>query len=100
DGAPIEVQFVSDVQINARMPGGSGPAISKLVVVSGGVRSEPVDVQRAPELATISLEGVARVDGPVWIHVELPHGYVSYPMRFAVGYFWCESFEVRRDGKL
>ena len=77
DGAPIEVQFTSDVLINARMPEAPGAAVSKLVVVSGGVRSEPVDVRRRPETAVISLDGVARVNGPVWIHVELPHGRVS-----------------------
>lgn len=98
DGAPIEVQFTSDVLIHARMPEGSGPAVSKLVVVSGGVRSEPVEVRRLPEIAVISLDGVARVDGPVWIHVE--HSYVSYPALQLAGDFACDSFEVRKDGKL
>ena len=100
DGAPIEVQFTSDVLINARMPEGSGPAVSKLVVVSGGVRSEPVEVRRLPETAVISLDGEAHVDGPVWIHVELPHSYVSYPPLRLAGDFACDSLEVRRDGKL
>ena len=100
DGVPIEVQFTSDVLINARMPEGLGPVVSKLVVVSGGVRSEPVDAWRHPEPAVISLDGVARVGGPVWIHVESPRSYVSYPPLRPAGDFACDSFEVRKDGKL
>jgi hypothetical protein len=100
DEAPLEVQFTSDEQINVQMPDAAGAAVSKLVVVSGGVRSEPVVVRRAPEVAVISLDGVARVGGPVWIHVELPHGRVSYPPLTMAGDFACDSFEVRKDGKL
>jgi hypothetical protein len=100
DGVPIEVQFTSDVLINARMPESAGPAISKLVVVSGGVRSEPIEVRRQAEIAEISLDGVARVGGPVWIRVQLPHGSVSYPVLGWAADFGCASFEVRKDGKL
>jgi hypothetical protein len=57
DGAPIEVQYANDVLINARMPEAVGAAISRLVVVSGGVASEPVEVRRLPEVAVISLDG-------------------------------------------
>ncbi len=102
DGAPIEVQYTNDVLINARMPDAApAQAVSKLVVVSNGLRSAPVDVRRLPETALISLDGVARVDGPVWIHVELPRSLgLSYPSMGLPWDFACGGFEVRRDGKL
>jgi len=82
------------------MPETASAAVSRLVVVSGGVSSEPVEVRRLPETAVISLDGVAHVGGPVWIRVQLPHGSVSYPtFGFAEG-FGCASFEVRKGGKL
>ena len=42
-----------------------------------------------------------RVEGPIWIHVELPHGQqVRYPIRTIPWEFGCDAFEVRKDGKL
>jgi hypothetical protein len=101
DGAPIEVQYTTDILINARMPEDT-PAkpMSQIVVVSGGRHSAPADVRRAPERAVISLDGIARVDGPVWIHVELPKGQgASYPAWSIPNDFACVAFEVRKDGK-
>lgn len=102
DGEPIEVQYAQEVQINVRMPD-STPShpVSRLVVISGGHRSDPVEVRRLPDTATISLDGVARIDGPVWIHVELsPTLGVSYPSMARPWDFACDEFEVRKDGKL
>jgi len=102
DGTPIEVQYTNDVLVNARMPDGAAPKqVSQLVVVSGGQRSAPMDVHRLPETAVIALDGVARVEGPVWIHVELPRSLgVSYPSMSRIWDFACDGFEVRKDGKL
>src|ERR1700761_4235664 len=62
DGMPIEVQYTNDVLVNARMPDAAPPpAVSQLVVVSGGLRSAPVEVRRGPEIATITLDGEAHV---------------------------------------
>lgn len=102
DGEPIEVQYAQEVQINARMPdtAPSQPR-SRIVVVSSGRRSDPVEVRRLPDTATIALDGVARVNGPVWIHVELsPTLGVSYPPMARPWDFACDEFEVRKDGKL
>jgi len=102
DGTPIEVQYTNDVLINARMPDASpNQPVSHLVVVSSGLRSVPVEVRRMPENAVISLDGVARVDGPVWIHVDLSRGLgVSYPSMARPWDFACDGFEVRRNGNL
>jgi len=102
DGEPIDVQYAQEVQINVRMPDGTpSHPVSRLVVISGGQRSDPVEVRRFPDTATISLDGVARIDGPVWIHVELsPTVGVSYPSMASPWDFACNEFEVRKDGKL
>ena len=101
DGAPIEVQYTNDVLVNARMPEGAPKQpVSRLVVVSGGRRSDPVDVRRLADTVVISLDGIARVDGPVWIRVELPRSLgVSYPSMARPWDFACDAFEVRKDGK-
>jgi hypothetical protein len=102
DGKPIEVQYAQEVQVNARIPDDTpGQPVSKLTVISGGRRSDPVEVRRLPETAIIALDGVARADGPVWIHIELPHSLgVSYPSMAWPWDFACDGFEVRKDGKL
>ena len=101
DGKPIEVQFTSDVLINARMPDAAPDRlVSLLIVIAPGGSSDPVEVRRLPETATISLEGVARVEGPVWIHVELSRSQpVGYPAMVVPWEFGCDAFEVRKDGK-
>lgn len=101
DGEPIEVQYAQQVQINARMPDATPiRPRSRLVVVAGGRRSDPVEVRRLPDVATIALDGVARVNGPVWIHVELgPNLGVSYPSMATPWDFGCDAFEVRKAGK-
>jgi len=99
DGKPIAIQFVTDVQINARIPDDTpGQPISRLTVVSGGRTSDPVEVHRTAETVTIALDGVARVDGPVWIHVDSLRATYP-PMRIIPWEFACDTFEVRKDGK-
>ncbi len=102
DDKPIEVQYAQEVQISARMPDGApGQSVSRLTIVSRGRASDPVEVRRLPATATIALDGVARVDGPVWIHVELsPTLGVSYPSMARPWDFACDQFEVRKEGKL
>ena len=103
DGEPIEIQYAQEVQINVRMFD-STPShpVSRLVVISGGHHSDPVEVRRLPETATISLDGFAEHRWPgVWIHVELsPTLGVSYPSMATPWDFACDDFEVRKDGKL
>jgi hypothetical protein len=102
DGEPIEVQYSQEFQINARMPDGTPPRpVSQLTIISRGRPSQPTDVRRLPEIALISPDGVARVDGPVWIHVELsPTLGFAYPSMARPWIFACNEFEVRKDGKL
>jgi hypothetical protein len=102
DGTPIDLQFVSDVLINARMPDAEPQQVmSRLTVVVEGRTSDPVEIRRKPDVAMIKLDGVARVEGPVWIHVELPGGeQVRYPVQTLPWEFGCDAVEVRKDGKL
>lgn len=101
DDKPIEVQYAQEAQINARMLDTQpSQPVSRLVVISGGRRSDPVEVRRLPEIATIAPDGIARVDGPVWIRVELsPTTGVSYPSMARPWDFACDEFEVRKGGK-
>jgi hypothetical protein len=101
DDKPIEVQYAQEIQINARMPDEApSQPVSRIMVISGGRRSDPVEVRRLPETAIIALQGAGRVNGPVWIHVELPHSLgVSYPSMAWPWDFACDEFEVRKDGK-
>ncbi len=76
-----------------------------LALVSSAVAQTPIAASPAPvpapALATISVEGIARVDGPVWLHVELPPPLVVfYPVIQVPWVFWCDEVEVRKDDKL
>jgi hypothetical protein len=99
---PAELSYVSEKQINARIPDAlpnTGAAV--LTVFRDGLVSMPTEIRLGPLAAKIALEGEGRVDGPVWIHVDFPRGGgVSYPVRLEPWIFNCEAFEVRKDGKL
>jgi len=101
DGNPIIVQYVTGNRLNALMPAEPPDRpFSQLVVLSGGIRTNTVDLRRVPEGVTISLDGPASVDGPVWIHVDLkPPDRLSYPLMSVPWEFECEEFEFRKDGK-
>jgi len=96
-----ELSYVSEKQVNARIPDASpntGAAV--LTVFRDGVASAPTEIRLGPLPAKIALEGEGRVDGPVWIRVDFPRGGgVAYPVRLEPWNFNCEAFEVRKDGK-
>jgi hypothetical protein len=99
---PATLLFVSERQINFKVP--LDVPLSdraELRVVYRGQSSMPLTMQVGPEKTTISLDGVARVDGPIWIHVELPGSLgLSYPQMSNPWDFACAAFEVRKDGNL
>jgi hypothetical protein len=99
---PATLLFVSDRQINFKVPLDVPPSDrAELRVVYRGQSSMPLTMQVGAEKTTISLDGVARVDGPVWIHVELPGSLgLSYPQMSNPWDFGCTRFEVRKDGNL
>ena len=99
---PALLLFVSERQINFKVPLDVPPSDgAELRVVYRGQSSMPLTMQVGPEKTTVSLDGVARVDGPVWIHVELPGSLgLSYPQMSNPWDFGCTRFEVRKDGNL
>ncbi len=100
---PATLLFVSERQINFKVPLDAPPSDrAELRVVYRGQSSMPVTMQVGPEKAAIiTLDGVARVDGPIWIHVELAQSRgVSYPQGSNPWDFGCNGFEVRKDGNL
>jgi len=99
---PAILLFVSEGQINFKVPLDVPPSDgAELRVVYRGQSSMPLTMRVGPEKTTVSLDGVARVDGPIWIHVELPHSLgLSYPPMSYPWDFACTGFEVRKDGNL
>ena len=98
---PAELSYVSDTQINARVPDASPDAgAANLRVTVHDVPSKPFEVRLGPLPVKISLDGAAHAGGPVWLHVEYPEGGgVRYPEAIMPWEFKCDHVEVRRDGK-
>jgi hypothetical protein len=100
---PAILLFVSEGQINFKVPLDAPPSDrAELRVVYRGQSSMPLTMKVGPEpeKITVSLDGVARVDGPIWIHVELPQSLgLSYPPMSYPWDFACTGFEVRKDGQ-
>src|ERR1035441_6216095 len=73
-------------------------------VVTGDGRASPaVGVRFAPYLAAVTLSGIAYVDMPVWIEIQLPDplGHsLRYPVTIRPADFGGHQFEVRRHGVL
>ncbi|MCU1232247.1 MAG: hypothetical protein JWP63_214 [Candidatus Solibacter sp.] len=99
-GVSAGLLYVSRQQINFKVPQEaplSGEAELEVVYQE---RSSAVNVGVGLETTSLSVEGEARVGGPVWIHVQLPYGSgeVRYPAHLQPDDFGCDSLEVRRDG--
>lgn len=66
-----------------------------------GRSSAAVGIRLGLETSTLSLEQPARVNGPVWIHIQAPsfpsYGDVQYPVRVQPADFGCHQVEIRRD---
>jgi len=72
-GVPAALLYVQDKQINLRIPFNvPTEGLVPFVVTSEGRASLAVPVQFAPYLAAITLSGLAYVDMPVWIEIQLP----------------------------
>lgn len=98
----VELLYVQDRQINAKVPADSDirEVMSPLTVVFGERSSAPVQVQSAPHPATLSPEGIARVNGPIWVRVQFPQARTgAYPRAVEPWNLGCDSFEVRRAGQ-
>ena len=98
---PAGLLYMQERQINFKVPRNLPPqGTAQLKVVFEGRSSLIVQLEIGWDGPTLSLEGVARVNGPVWIRVELPYGLgaVAYPGGNPPLDFGCNQVEVRRNG--
>ncbi len=98
-----ELLFVQEKQINFKVPSKLPAQGTVLVrVIFDGTSSPAVAVAVGYPRTNISLEGVGRVGGPVWLRVHLPAelGEVAYPGGNPPMDFGCNQVEVRQNGAL
>ena len=100
---PAQLLFVSEAQINFKVPLDSPPSDgAELRVVYRGQSSMPLTMRVGPEQTTISVDQPAHAGMPVWLQVELPskYGTIHYPYILGLAGFGCNEVEVRRNGEL
>jgi hypothetical protein len=100
---PAGLLYVQEKQINFKVPQNIPlQGTVELRVVFQGRSSAGVQLEVGTDRPKLSLEGVARVGGPVWIRVELPYGFgaLAYPGGDPPSDFGCNHVEVRRNGTL
>ena len=102
-GLPAGLLYVSETQINFKVPQDSPlEGDTELKVVYQNL-SSVAKLRAGLESTSLSVEGEARVGGPLWIHIEVPFGWstiVQYPVGIRPGDFGCNEVEVRRNGVL
>jgi hypothetical protein len=103
-GVPAALLYVQDNQINLRIPYNvPTEGMVPFVVTRDGRASPAVPVRFAPYLAAVTLSGIAYVDMPVWIELQLPDPLwhsLRYPVTIRPADFGGHHFEVRRHGVL
>ncbi len=94
--------YVQNDQINFQVPRDSAmEGMAELKVVYQGQTNSRILVPLGVEPVALSVDGVARVGGPVWIKIDMPTwGEVRYPARFPPLDFGCNQMEVRQNGVL
>jgi hypothetical protein len=101
---PTELLYVSDKQINFKVPQDSPQGgIVDIRVVYDGRSSRPVWMKAGFERTTVSLDGPAYTDMPVWLKIDLPYefaGAVRYPFILGPAGSGCNEVEVRRNGQM
>jgi hypothetical protein len=103
-GIPAGLLYVQEQQINLRIPfdaptEGDAP----FVVTREGRASIAMAVRFASYRASIKLSGMAYVDMPIWVEVQLPDPLgrsLRYPVTMDPTDFGGHAFEVRRNGVL
>lgn len=103
-GTPTELLYVSDKQINFKVPQDSPQGgMVDIRVVCNGQSSRPVSVKAGFEKTTVSLDGPAYTGMPVWLKIDLPYefvGAVRYPFILGSAGFGCNQVELRRNGQM
>lgn len=98
---PAELLYVSDKQINFKVPQDApNSGTVDIRVVFTGKSSRPITMRSSAEWATVSLDAPAYTDMPVWLKIDLPfEGAVGYPSDLGPAGFGCNMVEVRRNGQ-
>lgn len=103
-GVAAGVLYAQDEQVNLRIPFNvPTEGMVPFVVTRDGRASSAVPVRFAPYLAAITAPGMAYVDMPVWVDVQLPDRLrhsLRYPVTIRPADFGGHYFEVRRHGVL
>lgn len=102
--APAELLYVSDTQINFKVPQDAPQSGTvDIRVVYKGQFSQPLAMKVGFEQTTVSLDGPAYTGMPVWLKVDLPFewaGAVRYPFILGPAGFGCNTVELRRNGRM
>ncbi|HYL78005.1 MAG TPA: IPT/TIG domain-containing protein [Bryobacteraceae bacterium] len=98
---PAELLYVSDKQINFKVPLDAPKSGTVDVrVVYKDQSSQPVTMRAGSNWVTVSLDGPAYTDMPVWLKIDVPfEGAVGYPSVFGPAGFGCNMVEARRNGQ-
>jgi hypothetical protein len=103
DDMPAELLYVAESQINFKVPRDSpqGGTVD-IRVVYNGQSSLPVSMKAGFEQVTVSVDGPAYTDMPIWLKIELPYefGRLSFSSILGPAGFGCNEIEVRRNGRV
>jgi hypothetical protein len=101
-GRPAGILYVSDTQINFKVPQETPvEGEAELKVVFRG-QEHSVKLPVGLDNVAISLDQPAHSGGPVWLRIDPPLGWqdtVRYPVRIQPWEFGCQEIEVRRNGQ-
>ena len=101
---PAELLYVSDTQINFKIPQDAPQSGTvDIRVVYKGQFSRPLAMKAGFEQTTVSLDGPAYTGMPVWLKVDLPFewtGAVRYPFILGPAGFGCNTVELRKNRQM
>src|SRR5581483_8975778 len=99
---PAQLLYVSDKQINFKVPQDLPAGLTAVRVTYDGQASRPVEMQAGFETTTVALEGPAFSGMPVWVKIDLPADFgdsIRYPFNLGPAGLGCHQLELRRDGQ-
>lgn len=101
DGIPAQLLYVSEKQINFRVPYGIACSAKVVIRVTSDGRSAAATVPFSRPIPLISLDQPAYVGMPVWLHVEIPSHLdaVRYPLDTIPWSMGKDKVEVRFGGR-
>ncbi|HEY1495064.1 MAG TPA: hypothetical protein VGF49_11005, partial [Candidatus Solibacter sp.] len=91
-GMPVGLLYVSEKQINFKVPQDAPLTGNAELKVLYQQQAGTAGVRLGLETTSLSVDGEARVGGPLWIHIETPFGWssiVQYPPSARPNDFGC-----------